>query len=38
MASFFNTLRRLFDKPEPRPACGPVTAALRAIHAEFGGQ
>ena len=37
MASLLNTLCHLFRNPPPRPVVGPVTIALRALHAEFGG-
>ena len=38
MASLFNTLCRLFGNPPPRETTGPVTVALRALEAEFGGR
>lgn len=38
MATLFNTLCRLFSKPPRAQGCGPVTAAIRALHAEHGGR
>lgn len=36
MATLMHTLRHLFSKPVRPQAYGPVTVALRALHAEFG--
>lgn len=37
MASLIHTFRRLLGNPPPRQF-GPVTIAIRALHAEFGGR